>query len=62
MKDAILRFVKGTNNVTKFAVLRHLNWEVHKNKPPEDRLNLPSLTFICDKQNCQALIFLSNKV
>ena len=47
MKDAMLRFVKGTNNVTKFAVLRHLNGEVHKialnidnaNKPPEDRLN-----------------------
>ena len=25
MKEAMVRFAKGTNNVTKFAVVRHLN-------------------------------------
>ena len=28
--DAMARFAKGTNNVTKFAVVRHLNGEAHK--------------------------------
>ena len=49
MKDSMMMFVEGTNNVTKFAVMRHLTGKAHdislkteERKDETDRQDFPS--------------------
>ena len=50
MRDDMLKYIRGTNSVSKYNVFRHLNGNTHtialnaeSSKKSEERLNFPRL-------------------
>ena len=50
MRDDMLKYIRGTNSVSKYNVFRHLNGNAHtialnaeSSKKSEERLNFPRL-------------------